>query len=55
MYDTKQECRLKKSNVGNFLFKKMAMKPVRARLQLVRAHLCPDLYENFFGGQLMSY
>ena len=27
----------------------------RARLRLVRTFACTDLYENFFGNQLMSY
>ena len=27
----------------------------RARLQLVRAHLYTDLYENLVGGQVLSY
>ena len=29
--------------------------PVRARLRLVRACVCMDLYEIFFGNQLISY
>ena len=34
---------------------KLLMKCALARLRLVRAHLCTDLYENLVGGGLLSY
>ena len=33
----------------------LAIKRARAHSRLERAHLCTDLYEKNFGGQLLSY
>ena len=41
--------------IMNFAVAFLEIKRACLRLRLVRAHLCTDLYENFFGVQLLSY
>ena len=52
---------LKMSKISPKMFKiskknsKLAMKYALARLKLVHAHLCTDLYDHLVGGRLLSY